>query len=183
MAVIVKKGLGVERLEEALHILNESWHGKVGLNGSFILGLPHDGTSVADELLAWTEKPIVRSTIIDCFASPLKLVKSELAQMGYSSSENGWVNQCGYSEQLATQQSTDFHRRFYSRYDLPVAFPNFSASALIAAGGPFNLSDDIKSVYLSRQTSKSIPDVRSMIGLTQRINVQRYEKYLNHLLA
>jgi radical SAM superfamily enzyme YgiQ (UPF0313 family) len=88
----VGKGLGLERINEAVDICNEAWQGQVYGQGSFILGLPGHTTDIKDELLTWLDTPSVKKLIKYITMYPLYIIPglglSEIdqnpAQFGYS---------------------------------------------------------------------------------------------------
>ena len=70
----VGKGLGLDRINEAVTICNEAWKGEVVGQGSFILGLPGHTPETKHELMEWLETPEVRKLIKYITVYPLNIV-------------------------------------------------------------------------------------------------------------
>jgi radical SAM superfamily enzyme YgiQ (UPF0313 family) len=87
----VGKGLGLDRINEAIDICNEAWDGKMYGDGSFILGLPNHNHNTKDELIAWlatdrVRKLIKRVTTHPLFITPrlaLSDIDKDPAKFGY----------------------------------------------------------------------------------------------------
>jgi radical SAM superfamily enzyme YgiQ (UPF0313 family) len=69
----VGKGLGRQRIEEALQQCKDVWQGEVYIQAGFILGLPHDTVETGPELYEWGKAAIDNSLIHKLNIQPLKI--------------------------------------------------------------------------------------------------------------
>lgn len=70
----VGKGLGVQRIEEALQNCREIWQNSVFVNASFMLGLKYDTPATADQLEEWLDRQFALKNIHEVFVKPLYIM-------------------------------------------------------------------------------------------------------------
>jgi radical SAM superfamily enzyme YgiQ (UPF0313 family) len=92
----VGKGLGLDRINEAVDICNEAWNGRMYADGSFILGLPNHNLDTKDQLIEWLDsdrarKLIKKITMHPLFITPrlgLSDIDKNPEKFGYSLNES-----------------------------------------------------------------------------------------------
>lgn len=67
----VGKGLGLDRINEALDICDQAWHNSVAGTAGMIMGLPKDTPEYKYQLSEWMTSDRVRRVIKECSISPL----------------------------------------------------------------------------------------------------------------
>lgn len=182
----VRKGLGVERLNETLEIIRPKWKDRVGINGNFILGLPYDTTETVDRTIEWLSTELVRDTIIDINIDALKIVTKEMTEnqkFDYKIVESrDWVNRFGYSYTQAVADSKRVYKEFYSKLEVPVRFFGFDVAQLMAYSKKYNLENEMEQFYLTRKKNSIIQSPKEWHELRIRWHYSRINEYHNHLL-
>lgn len=118
----VGKGLGVQRINEALDIVNQAWKNEIVVEGSFILGLPHDNADTKYQLLEWLKSPTVKNTIQYISIGALGINRyrkiSEIdidpGSFGYTFDNNNRWQLRDYSWQNATEDSNWVRSEYYA---------------------------------------------------------------------
>lgn len=118
----VGKGLGKQRINEALAVVNESWNNEIVVEGSFILGLPHDNAETKYELLEWLQSPVVKKAIQYISINALginsyrKISEIDInpESFGYTFDSNGRWQLGSYTWQQATEDSNWVRTQYYA---------------------------------------------------------------------
>ena len=181
----VTKGLGKTRIDETLEICRDAWKNKVGLMGSFILGLPHDTTDTVEELLEWFETPLVKDTINDINITALKISSDEMSKnpkYKYQLKDNiltGWTNQYGYTYEQAEQDSKKTLEVYYKKYQVPVRFSGFDMPQLLAYAQRHGVKESVLDFYFNRKSSSFITNPTDWYRLRHKWYAERRAEYLN----
>lgn len=103
----VGKGLGKERINEALHVLKEKWQQQVMVESGLILGLPYDTPDTKYQVLEWLRSTPTCDVIRDISINPLGInryrkiseIDKDPTKFGYTITETGWATDNYNSEQ------------------------------------------------------------------------------------
>jgi radical SAM superfamily enzyme YgiQ (UPF0313 family) len=183
----VYKGLGFKRINEALEICNSTWNGKVGIAGSFILGLPHDTTDTVYELLEWFDTRLVQETITDLNINALRLSKEMATNKSkYQYTQDmqritGWTNQKGYSFEQAEKDSFMAYQHFYKKYKMPIPFGAFDIPQVFALAEKNNRLDEIKEFYFTREKIDGVTTLEDWHTLRLKWYIARRQEYINSI--
>lgn len=133
----VGKGLGKDRINEALAILDESWNREVVVEGSFILGLPYDTPDTKYELLEWLQLPLTKRVINYININSLGInnyrklsdIDKDPAAFGYTIDANSKWHLPAYSQDQAQADSIWVKQQYYAgrKYNL---FPRIDVFSL-----------------------------------------------------
>ena len=182
----VRKGLGVDRLNETLEIIRPKWKGKVGINGNFILGLPYDTPETVEQTIEWLSTDLVRDTITDINVEALKIASQEMTsneKFEYKIiNQRDWVNRFGYSYSQATEDREKIYKEFYSKFEIPVRFFGFDVVQLMAYSKKYNLENEIEQFYLTRRKNSIIQSPSDWYNLRIRWHLTRINQYTSHIL-
>jgi radical SAM superfamily enzyme YgiQ (UPF0313 family) len=184
----VLKGLGINRINETLEMCRELWKNKVGIHGSFIMGLPHDTNDTIYQLLEWFDTPLVKETLTDIIISPLKLFNEMSSKEKYNYkilNENQktteWVNKNGYSYKDAVRDSNIANNHFYNKYDLPVRFGAFDIPQMFAFADYHKVTDKISQTYFKREKNNLVSSLEDWNTLRQHWYSDRRNLYINNI--
>jgi radical SAM superfamily enzyme YgiQ (UPF0313 family) len=183
----VRKGLGINRINETLDICNTSWGGSTTITGSFILGLPHDTPDTAFQFKEWVDSQLVSQTISDIYISALRLVNSDMhdSKHNYTWNEDnvcGWVNKNGYSFESAEADSKDILKHFYKRYQVPAFFGGFDVPQVFAYAEHNGMLEEVKNFYKSRTAFNSVKSARDWYNLVEQWYLIRSSEFFNCII-
>jgi radical SAM superfamily enzyme YgiQ (UPF0313 family) len=89
----VGKGLGLNRINEALEICDQAWEGTVAGTAGLILGLPKDTDESKFQICDWLNSTSVRSVIKECSINPLYITpKLGLSDIDKNPEKFGYYN-------------------------------------------------------------------------------------------
>ena len=125
------KGLGIDRINEALLMLDNTWNEQVCIESGIILGLPHDNSDTVHKTLEWLREPVVARTIKYVSLAVLNLnpykniseMDKDYKKFGYTINESVDVlSQPGYqaawtTENYSQQQALKDARYFRKEYE------------------------------------------------------------------
>jgi len=183
----VYKGLGFKRINEVLEICNKKWKGKVGIAGSFILGLPYDTEDTVYELIEWFDTKNPRETITDLNINALRLSKEmAINKSRYKYVQDmqritGWINQKGYSFQKADEDASKAFDHFYKKYKVPIPFGAFDIPQVLALAERNGRLDEIKRFYFNREPLNDVSFVKDWHELRLKWYLDRRQEYFNNL--
>lgn len=125
------KGLGINRINEALTMLDNVWKGQVCIESGIILGLPHDTPDTVHKTLDWLREPVIARTIKYVSLAVLNLnpykniseMDKDYKKYGYTINESVEVlSQPGYqaawtTEHYSQKQALKDARYFRQEYE------------------------------------------------------------------
>lgn len=185
---IVAKGLGKVRINETLDICNKSWNKKIGLAGSFILGLPHDTKDTVHDLLEWLDEPLTKTTLTDFNITALRLASEEMSsnpKYKYIWDKNkitGWVNQTGYGYTQANIDANYALKKFYKKYKIPVRFSGFDLPQLLSYAKFHNCESEMLNFYFNRTQSNFVNSSEDWYRLRLKWYRHRRTQYFENFL-
>lgn len=184
----VLKGLGKTRINETLDICKSSWNNKIGLAGSFMLGLPHDTEDTVHELVEWLSEELPSTTITDFNISALRLASEDMInnpKYKYTWEDNritGWTNQFSYSFDQANKDADFALKKFYEKYEIPVRFSGFDLPQLIAYAESNKYNSMMMDFYLTRQRNDFIKSPHDWYKLRNTWHSNRRKIYIQEIL-
>jgi hypothetical protein len=184
----VRKGLGVDRINETLEICNNSWKGSVNINGTFILGLPHDTSDTVHQLKEWFDTPLVRNTIRDVHINSLRISTEDMSDPKHNytwkpgNKLQGWTNKNGYSFQQAELDGLSATKHFYSKYQVSIFFTGFEVSQILAHAEYYGRLPEIEEFYFTRMTSLNIKNSEDWFKIVQKWYKDRRQEFFKNIL-
>lgn len=186
----VGKGLGKERINEALHVLKEKWQQQVMVESGLILGLPHDTSDTKYQVLEWLRSTPVCDVIRDISINPLGInryrkiseIDKEPAKFGYTITESGWITDNYNSEQAgidAKWVTNEYYKdRKYNNLAVDYKMDLFTLPYLLSIA---NNPKEIMDVVL-RDQSTTWQDHNDWNNYVNQLFRTHRERYLNLLL-
>ncbi len=186
----VGKGLGKERINEALWVLKEKWQQQVMVESGLILGLPHDTPDTKYQILEWLRSAPVCDVIRDISINSLGInryrkiseIDKEPAKFGYTTTESGWTTDNYNSEQAgidAKWVTNEYYKdRKYNNLAVDSKMDLFTLPYLLSiADKPAEIMD-----VLLRDQSTIWQDHNDWNNYVNQLFKNHRERYLNLLL-
>jgi hypothetical protein len=186
----VGKGLGRERINEALHVLKEKWQQQVMVESGLILGLPHDTPDTKYQVLEWLRSTPACDVICDISINPLGINRyrkiSEIdidpGKFGYTITESGWTTANYNSEQAGVDAkwvTNEYYKnRKYNNLTVDSKMDLFTLPYLLSiADKPAEIMD-----VLLRDQSTTWKDHTDWNSYVNQLFKAHRERYLNLLL-
>jgi hypothetical protein len=188
----VGKGLGRERIDEALNILKEKWNKEVLVESGLILGLPHDTTDTKHQVLEWLQSSPAKDVIQDISINALSInryrkiseIDKDPGHFGYTITDSGWTTDNYNSIQASADAKWVIEEHYRNRKYNKLSAGNNLKMDLFTYIYLLSISDrpqDIMDVMLYDRSSawKDHNDWNNYVN--QLFNTHR-ERYLNLLL-
>jgi hypothetical protein len=200
---IVGKGLGKQRIEEALEHCSNIWKGDVHVEAHFIIGLPNDNTDTVTELTNWTVKQFELGRIHKAIAQPLNvnpsLGKSDIDKnpdkfgyeilkleynrntpVRYATKKASWKLKNGYTWEQAVIDTNQFNAEM-TRHSL-LRFINAFNICLV----PFLLARKFNKInivhVLTGKCKLTDIEIENLASLILDENQERISQYYNKLI-
>lgn len=192
----VGKGLGLDRINEAVDICNEAWDGKMYGDGSFILGLPNHNNETKNELLTWlgttrVKKLIKRITTHALHITPrlgLSDIDKNPQKFGYYENEGAprkntfsryggdmnWKTDT-YTFRQAVLDAAEVEMKYYNSKNYKLAIGTFRLPYLLALS---NKKQEMLDLLLT-DTSTTWPTSWEWESYVNGLDYNYREKYIN----
>ena len=196
----VGKGLGIERITQAIAICDNAWNNTVAATGAFILGLPHDNKESAYELSEWLSASAIKRVIKDVVIQPLHIdcefglsdIDKDPSKFGYKFISDNSVNfRSRTTTALPTWYTSDYtfsQARIDSNYVSDQFYKDIVFKKRVdPAGIPYLLSfaenkQDVLDVILTDTSLKWKSNEDWSLYITQ-LNFAHREQYIKKLLS
>jgi|LakMenEpi03Aug12_release.lakeMendotaPanAssembly.Ray.scaffolds.fasta_scaffold172121_3 hypothetical protein len=185
----VGKGLGKNRINEALAMLDESWKNSVVTEASFILGLPEDTPDTKNQLFEWLQEPLTKRTIHYINVNSLGInsyrklsdIDKDPSLFGYTIDRNLLWNLPMYSQAQASEDSKWVTRKYYSgrKYN---TFPRIDVFTLPYLLSITDCRSDILNVILNDHSTIWNNNEEWLNWTDSQFTMHR-DKYINNLLG
>lgn len=190
----VGKGLGRERINEALDIIKEKWQQEIMVETGLILGLPYDTEDTKYQTLEWLQSAPASEVIHDISINPLGInryrkiseIDQDPAKFGYNITDSGWTT-ANYNSAQALADSRWVIGEYYKnrKYNKPVSPDNINSKiGLFTLPYLLSISDrpkDIMDVFL-HDRSDVWKDYNEWNSYVNQLFKAHRERYINLLL-
>jgi hypothetical protein len=194
----VGKGLGRDRIQQALEICHEAWQGTIFVQGNFILGLPKDNNQTADELVTWGTNMMNTGRLHKILVGPMSVnpwlgkaeIDKEPEKFGYSiMSSTNTQNQRFVGEEVQWQtdrycwaQAVADANRCTAEFLNIEPFPNiqtFNLPFIVSISNP-----QFKGILFNSLTAPRNATHHHLIDKITTVSYKRYQQqYLAKLLS